>query len=147
YEPVLMRGAGKYVPPEPPTTEPPTTEPPTTEPPTTEPPTTEPPTTEPTTLAPLITVNTGNWVSSGNFVSQVQNNSYLNIPGSVVETGVLYSKDSAMNLNVQKAMGPAGSPFTLWATGLSNGIWYYRAYVKTDSGDYYYGQIKSASYP
>jgi len=151
YEPVLMRGAGKYVPPEPPVTEPPTTEPPITEPPTTEPPTTTepPPTTEPptTTYPPSLAVATGTWISYGNTMAQVQNSMYLNVPGTVVETGLLYSKDPAMSADVMRASGPAGSPFSIWISGLTNGVWYYQAYVKTASDSYFYGEIKMANYP
>ena len=109
--------------------------------------TTVPPTEPPTTEPPLITVATGDWITLSNNASQVQNSIYLNIPGPVVETGILYSQDPDMELDVQKTMGPAGSPFTLWTTDLSDGIWYYQAYVTTASGESFYGEMKSAIYP
>ena len=109
---------------------------------------TEEPTTESTTSSPrLVEVTTGDWVSSGNHVAQVQNSSYVNVPGTVVETGILYSTDPGMAADVTQVSGPAGSPFSLWATNIFEGIWYYQAYVKTAGGDYFYGEIKSATYP
>ena len=145
YEPVLMRGAGRHVPPaDPPTTtSPPTTEPPTTTaPPTT---TTTPPTSPGTTACQSV-VTTGDWVSYGNYLAQVQNNVYLNIPGMVTEVGIRYATNSAMT-GALTATANVGNPYSAWLTGLSNATWYYQAYVKTSAGDTFYGEIRSASYP
>jgi len=108
----------------------------------------EEPTPEPTTESPrLVEVVTGTWISRGNLMAHVQDSAYQNVPGAVVETGILYSLDPGMAADVMRVSGSAGSPFSLWAINLSEGDWYYQAYVRTAAGDYFYGEIKSATYP
>jgi len=161
HEPVLMRGAGKYVPPpEPETTTvpsesssvPESTSPQETS---TAPETTSHvcPTLPPHECPPCdhppceIVVLTGFWISYGNFLAQAQNCAYANIPGTVTETGVLYSGDAGLAGALTATASANGNGFSPWLAGLSNGTWYYQAYVKNSLGDIYYGEVKQASYP
>ena len=96
---------------------------------------------------PQAKVITGNWISYGNYLSLVENSAYENIPGAIVEVGVVFAKSDPNLTNPMKATGAIGSPFSTWLTELSNGVWYYAAYVTNDNGDTYYGEVKQAIYP
>ena len=97
-------------------------------------------------IIPQAKVVTGDWYSSGNYIAIVQNNTYENIPGTVVEVGIQYSRSSNM-AGAVRDQGNIGSPFYVWLTKLSNSIWYYQAYVVNSAGDTYYGAVKQTIYP
>jgi len=94
--------------------------------------------------APLVV--TGNCVMAGYSTANVIGSAYANIPGTVTETGVIYAKDdpslegSVSSASVTSAFA---TPYDTMLTGISNGMWYYRAFVKNGAGTTFYGDIKS----
>ena len=82
-------------------------------------------------------------------MAMVGGNCYEGDFGTVVEVGVRYAlgDPSLSSPMIASAGNATGSPFNAWASGLSNGDWYYAAYVKTADGSYFYGDVKVAAYP
>ena len=79
-------------------------------------------------------------------MAYVQGNTYGNVPGMIIEAGVLYSKNPTLD-GAATSTAAVTTPFNIWITGLSAGTYYYQAYVKTNAGNTYYGDVKVATYP
>ena len=92
-------------------------------------------------------VTTGTWNSYGNFIALIHSNSYdSEALTDVIEVGVKVSDNLAFSPDFGYSAAVSDN-FGAWASGLHNGMFYYRAYVKTSDGTYYYGDIKIGQYP
>ncbi|HCC35458.1 MAG TPA: hypothetical protein DEQ02_07430 [Ruminococcaceae bacterium] len=93
-------------------------------------------------------VMTGEWIVSPNIITAVvENSTYSGVPGTVVEAGILYARDDITLSDPLKATAAAiGSPFDTSILGVSDGLWYYAAYVVNDAGDIFYGNVKQIAY-